>query len=129
MGQDQRTDATWENPPARCPPSHSDGERDPPRSSSHGQPPLLLSSHSPVKHCKDNGYLVVHPEHPNLAETTEESSKGCFVSWGVKTAEVESPRRSGIVLSLVSVQITDNCPSKKAGQHGDNEASSLSRKM
>lgn len=74
-----------ENPQAPRDPSNSlpqpgrDEERD------HSLPlpqqfPLLPASHSPIEHLKDNGYLVVHPEHPNLAETAEESNKSCFVS-------------------------------------------------
>lgn len=58
------------------------------------------ASHSPIEHLEDNSYLVVYPEHPNLAEAAEESGKGCFMSWGRNTAEVDSLPEKGVGLFL-----------------------------
>lgn len=60
-----------ESPPAPCPQCDSDEEE---------RDPHCPSSHSPIEHLEDDSYLVVYPEHPNLAEAAEESGKGCFMS-------------------------------------------------
>lgn len=76
LGQDQRATALREPHPLPQPDREEERPLVPPPTAVT----LLPSSHSPIEHLKDNSYLVVHPEHPNLAETAEESSKGCFVS-------------------------------------------------
>lgn len=50
---------------------------------------LPFEGPSPIKHLEDNSHLVVYPEHPDLAETTEESGKGSLMPWGRKTSQAE----------------------------------------
>lgn len=59
-----------------------------------------LHGDSPIKHLEDNSHLVVHPEYTNLAETTEESSKGSLMPWGRKWPKLTSSRRPPAPSSL-----------------------------
>lgn len=95
LGQARRSDNHSGESSGTCPQPGSEEEQ---------RPPLLFwSSHSPVEHLEDNSYLVIYPEHPNLAEAAEESSEGCFMSWGrKKPAKVDSLPEKGARLFLAS---------------------------